>query len=164
MGGKVIADDPHYDEIEERKHRRGVILHAILLLLVVAAVISAVFLLYSRNRLVTYNDIDSVGMHSGGEYLSIVEHRAGGSNVQGIYEETKINVIVLTPDYDIPGELLEGVLTEVQGIEVCFSKDEDEDYYAACFTSGDTTYLLESNQVSQKQFTTGVRQFIADQY
>ena len=60
--------------------------------------------------------------------------------------------------------LLEGVLTQMHGMDVCFSKDSSRGYYAACFTSGNTTYLLETEEINKKQFTKAVEQFIKDQY
>ena len=89
--------------------------------------------------------------------------RWGGGNAEH-YVENKVSITVLTQDSEVPSVLLEGVLSEMHGMQVCFSEDKGRGYYAACFTSGNTTYLLESEEINRKQFTNAVEQFVKDQY
>ncbi len=158
----------NYEVPDEGNHedRMAMISHfvmgavAILIVVVVAAVLLA------RNNPVTYNEIDASNIEVSGVFQRIYEweqdtdERAGDDT----FVEENVAVSVLTKDSKIPDGLMEGVLTEMHGIQICFSQDKEKGYFAACFTSGDTTYLLESDQVDKKRFTEAVEQFVKDQY
>ena len=142
------------------------ILHLLMAIAALVIVVVVVYVLMLRNNPVTYNDIDATGIEVSGVYQSIHEweedNKENGSAEH--YVEDKVSITVLTQDSEVPTVLLEGVLSEMHGMQVCFSEDKERGYYAACFTSGNTTYLLEAEEINKKQFTNAVEQFIKDQY
>ena len=160
-----VYEEP-YDEEKEHHKKLSMILHFFMAMAAIVIVVVIVSVLMIRNNPIVYNDIDASGITVSGVYQSIVERDEDedGVNTAENYIENKVSITVLTQDSDVPSMLLEGVLTQMHGMDVCFSKDSSKGYYAACFTSGNTTYLLESEDISKKQFTRAVEQFIKDQY
>ena len=146
--------------------KRESIFHLLMVIaaIVIVVIIAAVLML--KNSAVTYNDIDSSGIEVSGIYESILEWEEDNNKSGSAehYVENKVSITVLTQDSEVPSVLLEGVLSEMHGMQVCFSEDKGRGYYAACFTSGNTTYLLESEDIAKKQFTNAVEQFVKDQY
>lgn len=142
------------------------IFHLLMAVAAIVIVVIIVWVLMLKNNPVTYNDIDSSGIEVSGVYQSILEWEEDNSKSGNAehYVEDKVSITVLTQDSEVPAVLLEGVLSEMHGMQVCFSQDKGRGYYAACFTSGDTTYLLESEEITKKQFTNAVEQFVKDQY
>ena len=141
--------------------KRESIFHLLMVVAAIVIVVVIVAVLMLKNSSVTYNDIDSSGI-----VVSILEWEEdnGKSGSAEHYVENKVSITVLTQDSEVPAVLLEGVLSEMHGMQVCFSEDKERGYYAACFTSGNTTYLLESEDITKKQFTNAVEQFVKDQY
>ena len=146
--------------------KRESIFHLLMVVAAIVIVVVIVAVLMLKNSSVTYNDIDSSGIVVSGVYESILEWEEdnGKSGSAEHYVENKVSITVLTQDSEVPAVLLEGVLSEMHGMQVCFSEDKERGYYAACFTSGNTTYLLESEDITKKQFTNAVEQFVKDQY
>lgn len=159
-------EESEHEFHEEAEHhgKLSILLH---LLMAVAAIIIVVVIasvLMLKNNPVVYNEIDATGIEVSGVYQSILEWEQDNDGSAEHYVEDKVSITTLTLDSSVPGVLLEGVLTEMHGMQVCFSVDKDRGYYAACFSSGNTTYLLESEEINKKQFTKAVEQFIKDQY
>ncbi len=152
------------DEAEETHGKLSMIMHLLMAVAAIVIVVVIVAVLMLKNNPVTYNDIDASGIEVSGVYQSILEWEQEPDGSAEHYVEDKVSITVLTQDSKVPSVLLEGVLTELHGMQVCFSEDKGKGYYAACFTSGNTTYLLESEQINKKQFTKAVEQFIKDQY
>lgn len=154
------------DVPEEGHNRLSMIVHLGMALaaIVIVVIIAAVLLL--KNNPIVYNEIDASGIKVSGVYQDILEWEQSSEEKNGAehYVEDKVSITTLTLDSQVPSVLLEGVLTEVHGMQVCFSEDKARGYYAACFSSGNTTYLLESEEINKKQFTKAVEQFIKDQY
>ncbi len=158
--------DDLYDEEKEHHKKLSMILHFFMAMAAIVIVVVIVSVLMIQNNPIVYNDIDASGITVSGVYQSIVERDEDedGVNTAENHVENKVSITVLTQDSDVPTVLLEGVLTQMHGMDVCFSKDSSRGYYAACFTSGNTTYLLETEEINKKQFTKAVEQFIKDQY
>lgn len=152
----------HEEEVENHS-KLSMIFHLFMAIAAIIIVVVIVAVMMLKNSPVTYNDIDSTGIEVSGVYQSILEWEAGTGGAEH-YVEDKVSVTVLTQDSEVPAVLLEGVLTEMHGMSICFSEDSERGYYAACFTSGNTTYLLESEEITKKQFTKAVEQFVVDQY
>ena len=156
------------EEIHEEEHHSkfSMIFHLLMVIAAVVIVVVIVSVLMLKNNPVTYNDIDASGIEVSGVYESILEWEEDNDAYGNAehYVENKVSITVLTQDSEVPSVLLEGVLSEMHGMQVCFSEDKGRGYYAACFTSGTTTYLLESEEINKKQFTNAVEQFIKDQY
>ena len=146
--------------------KRESIFHLLMVVAAIVIVVVIVAVLMLKNSSVTYNDIDSSGIEVSGVYESILEWEEDNDKSGNAehYVENKVSITVLTQDSEVPAVLLEGVLSEMHGMQVCFSEDKERGYYAACFTSGNTTYLLESEDITKKQFTNAVEQFVKDQY
>lgn len=163
--------DEHYEEQEayhdEDRHRKiSMLLHLLMAVAAIVIIVLIVYLLMLKNNPVIYNDVDASGIEVSGVYQNIIEREYDEEtdNYAENYIENKVSITTLTQDSEVPVVLLEGVLTEMHGMSVCFSEDRERGYYAACFTSGNTTYLLESEEISKKQFTKAVEQFVQDQY
>lgn len=160
------GEELHMEEEKEHHRKLSMLLHFLMIVAAIVIIVVIVSALMIRNNPVVYNDIDASGIQVSGVYQTIVEREENEEGVDTAenYVENKVSITVLTQDSDVPTMLLEGVLTEMHGMNVCFSKDSSKGYYAAVFTSGNTTYLLESEEINKKQFTKAVEQFIKDQY
>jgi len=160
------SEELHFDEEKDHHRKFSMVMHFLMAVAAVVIVVVIVSVLMIRNNPIVYNDIDASEIQVSGVYQTIVEREENeeGVNTAENYVENKVSITVLTQDSDVPSMLLEGVLTEMHGMNVCFSKDSSKGYYAAVFTSGNTTYLLESEDINKKQFTRAVEQFIKDQY
>ncbi len=160
------SEEHHIEEEKEHHRKLSMLLHFFMAAAAVVIVVIIVSVLMIQNNPIVYNDIDASGIEVSGVYQSIVERKENEEGVDTAenYVENKVSITVLTQDSDVPSMLLEGKLTQMHGMNVCFSKDGSKGYYAAVFTSGNTTYLLESEEISKKQFTKAVEQFIKDQY
>lgn len=151
------------EEEEAEQHRKiSLILHLMMITgaIVIAVIFACVYIM--RSNPIVYNDVDATGIEVSGVYQTIIER--DNEDFAENYVENKVSITTLTEDSDVPAVLLEGVLSELHGMQVCFSEDTERRYYAACFTSGNTTYLLESEEINKKQFSKAVEQFIEDQY
>lgn len=160
------AEEPEYDEETEHHRKLSMFFHFLMVVAAIIIVVVVVSVLMLRNNPITYNDIDASDIEVSGVYENIVEWEQD-TNIKSDaehYVENKVSITVLTQDSEVPPVLLEGVLSELHGMNICFSQDSKKGYYAACFTSGDTTYLLESAEITKKQFTDAVEQFVEDQY
>lgn len=160
------SEEFHIEEEKEHHRKLSMLLHFLMAVAAIVIVVIVVSVLMIRNNPIVYNDIDASGIKVSGVYQTIVEREENeaGVNTAENYVEDKVSITILTQDSDVPTMLLEGVLTEMHGMNVCFSKDSSKGYFAAVFTSGNTTYLLESEDINKKQFTKAVEQFIKDQY
>ena len=160
------SEELHMEEEKDPHRKFSMVMHFLMAVAAIVIVVVIVSVLMIRNNPIVYNDIDASGIQVSGVYQTIVEREENeeGVNTAENYVENKVSITVLTQDSDVPSMLLEGVLTEMHGMNVCFSKDSSKGYYAAVFTSGNTTYLLESEEINKKQFTRAVEQFIKDQY
>lgn len=156
------------DAIHEEEHhsRFAMFFHLLMAVAAVIIIVVVVSVFMLKNNPVTYNDIDASGIEVSGVYQNILEWEEDNAESGSAehYVENKVSVTTLTVDSEVPSILLEGVLSEMHGMQICFSEDSKRGYYAACFTSGSTTYLLESEEISKKQFTNAVEQFVKDQY
>lgn len=151
------------EEEDEEQHRKiSLILHLMMVIgaIVIVVIFACVYIM--RSNPVVFNDVDSSGINVSGVYQTIIER--DNEDYAENYVENKVSITTLTEDSDVPVILLEGVLSELHGMQICFSEDTERGYYAACFTSGNTTYLLESEEISKKQFVKAVEQFVEDQY
>lgn len=161
-----MAEEDIHSEESEHHRKLSMFLHLLMVVAAIIIIVVVVSVLMLRSNPVTYNDIDASGIEVSGVYQTIVEWEEDtdkDSNAEH-YVEDKVSITVLTQDSEVPSILLEGVLSELHGMKICFSEDSKKGYYAACFTSGDTTYLLESDEITKKQFTNAVEQFVKDQY
>lgn len=152
--------------MKTNEKRESIFIHLLMVIAAIIIVVIVAAVLMLKNSSVTYNDIDSSGIEVSGVYENILEWEEDNDKKKDAehYIENKVSITVLTQDTEVPAVLLEGVLSELHGMQVCFSEDRERGYYAACFTSGNTTYLLESEEISRKQFTKAVEQYIKDQY
>lgn len=152
------------DDTEGHHGKISMMMHLLMAVAAVVIVVVIVAVLMLKSNPVIYNDIDASDIEVSGVYQSILEWEQEADGSAEHYVENKVSITTLTQDSKVPSVLLEGVLSELHGMQICFSEDKNRGYYAACFTSGNTTYLLESEEISKKQFTKAVEQFIEDQY
>ncbi|MBQ6888995.1 MAG: hypothetical protein IJN54_15965 [Lachnospiraceae bacterium] len=164
----ILDTNESEDDMEHEEHHSkfSTLIHLLMAVAAIVIVVVIVSVMMLKNNPVTYNDIDASGIEVSGVYQSILEWEEGGNKKDGTehYVENKVSITTLTEDSEVPPVLLEGVLSELHGMQICFSEDRERGYYAACFTSGNTTYLLESDEITKKQFTKAVEQFVKDQY
>ncbi len=120
--------DDLYDEEKEHHKKLSMILHFFMAMAAIVIVVVIVSVLMIQNNPIVYNDIDASGITVSGVYQSIVERDEDedGVNTAENHVENKVSITVLTQDSDVPTVLLEGVLTQMHGMDVCFRRTAAE--------------------------------------